>query len=80
MTAGDFKDLLDALGLDESSDTDTFSGADTNGDGKLELQEVQQALKERVGWIENNDLSGAFTRMLSLIVQLVTLAAVLGHA
>jgi len=80
MTAGDFKDLLDALGLDESSDTDTFSGADTNGDGKLELQEVQQALKERVGWIENNDLSGACTRMLSLIVQLVTLAAVLGHA
>eukprot|EP00930_Biecheleria_cincta_P085071 TRINITY_DN74496_c0_g1_i1.p1 TRINITY_DN74496_c0_g1~~TRINITY_DN74496_c0_g1_i1.p1 ORF type:complete len:797 (-),score=118.99 TRINITY_DN74496_c0_g1_i1:84-2474(-) len=75
MTADDFKDLLDALGLDDAS----FSGADTNGDGKLELHEVQQAVKQGYVDQESMDLNGAYTRLSSSMVQLATLAAVLSH-
>jgi len=79
MTAGDFKDFLDTLGFDVSSYLDSFKNADSNGDGKLELREVQQAVKERVGGEANNDLSGACTRLLSWAVQLAALAAVMSH-
>lgn len=77
MTAGYFKDLTEALRLDVSSDTEPFHRADTNGDGKLELQEVKQA----VNGYANEDSSdcGARTRLLNFTVQLAALAAVLSH-
>lgn len=75
MSADDFEDLLDALGLDAES----FSAADTNRDGKLELREVQQAVKKAYTILESMDLSGACTMLVSLSVQLATLTAVLSH-
>lgn len=75
ISADAFKDLLDTLGLEDES----FSAADTDGDGKLGLREVQQAIKKGYISLESMDLNGGCTLLASLIVQLAMLTVVLSH-